>query len=137
MIIIDASIAVKWFLPEGLSQAATGLLTCNKKLLAPSILLNEVTSAIAKASRLERVKPEEAMDMITRWVGMLDRHIISLIDTKEIFDKAVCLCLELKHPFHDCFYLAAALQFNTSLATTDKRLIEQANKIDVDIFCIY
>jgi predicted nucleic acid-binding protein len=136
MIVLDASIAVKWFLAEPLSGAAASLFTQNRKLLAPSILRNEVTAAIAKAARLDRVTAEEAHAMISRWVRMLDKHAVSLMDTGEQFDDAVRLCIELRHPFHDCFYLAIAQKLSLPLATTDKRLSEQAEKIGVELFAI-
>ncbi|KAB8333626.1 type II toxin-antitoxin system VapC family toxin [Scytonema tolypothrichoides VB-61278] len=134
MITIDASIAVKWFLAEPLSAAAVDLFTLGKKLLAPDILRLEVTAAIAKAARMDRITADEAHLMITRWVSMLDSHAVSLIAAESVFAEAVQVCLDLRHPFHDCLYLAVARQLKVPLATTDKRLIEQAAKSGIDLY---
>ena len=136
MIAVDASIAVKWFLPESLSAASANLFSLGRKLLAPDVLRHEVTAAIAKAARMDGIPAEEAQRQIAGWVRMLESHAISLIDSSVEFDEAVRLCLELRHPFHDCFYLAVAKRFGIPLATTDKCLIDQAQKIGVELFTI-
>lgn len=131
MIVIDASIAAKWFLPESSSEAAVNLLSSKKKLLAPAILRHEVTAAIAKAARMNRISKEDAHLFIGRWCRMLENHVVSLIPAETVFMESVQLCLDLSHPLYDCFYLSTAQKFEALLATTDKRLIEQAQKINI------
>jgi predicted nucleic acid-binding protein len=136
MIVVDASIAVKWFIPESLSVSCVHLLTRGDKLIAPSIIRYEVTAALAKAVRMDRINTDAAALHINRWIKMLDNHAISLMDTGIDFSSAVTLSLAQKHPFHDCFYLALAARLNSPLATTDKRLMEQAETLGLKLLPI-
>jgi predicted nucleic acid-binding protein len=50
-LIIDACVAIKWFVPEPGHEAATALLEGNSDLLAPDWLLIEVANALWKQWR--------------------------------------------------------------------------------------
>jgi predicted nucleic acid-binding protein len=54
LIVVDASVAAKWFLPEADSEAAGRLLTGRRKLLAPDLIRIEVAAAEALLERTER-----------------------------------------------------------------------------------
>lgn len=51
MLVVDASVAAKWFVVEELHQEAKGLLGMHVPLLAPRIIELEVTSAILVRAR--------------------------------------------------------------------------------------
>ncbi|MFP5404778.1 MAG: type II toxin-antitoxin system VapC family toxin [Gammaproteobacteria bacterium] len=60
MIVIDASVATKWFLPEADSEQAAALLQIGEKLFAPELIRIEVASAITRRARLGELPPEHA-----------------------------------------------------------------------------
>ena len=45
MIVVDASVATKWFLPEPDSEDALGVLTSGLKLVGPTLAKYEVAAA--------------------------------------------------------------------------------------------
>ena len=48
MIVVDASVAVKWFLVEAGSEAAPALLETESEIVGPDLLLIEVAGAIVR-----------------------------------------------------------------------------------------
>lgn len=57
MLVIDASVAVKWLVPEVGHEEAGRVLEGRDELIAPSIILMEVHSAILTRERLESLPP--------------------------------------------------------------------------------
>ena len=56
-LVIDASVAVKWFAPEVLSSEAESLLDGDDALFAPDLLLVECGNIIWKKVRLGELDP--------------------------------------------------------------------------------
>lgn len=50
-VIIDASVALKWFIEESESHVARRILDCDKPLAAPDLVIAEVCNAAWKAVR--------------------------------------------------------------------------------------
>jgi predicted nucleic acid-binding protein len=60
--VVDASVAVKWILPESGSSAAAALRKLNDDLSAPSLIAVEVGNALWKAVRRGSVTRSEALE---------------------------------------------------------------------------
>jgi len=60
--VVDASVAVKWILPESGSSAAAALRKLNDDLSAPSLIAVEVGNALWKAVRRGGVTRSEALE---------------------------------------------------------------------------
>lgn len=58
--VVDASIAVKWVIPEVLSDRADRLRAGHDEMLAPDLLLVEVTNALWKKTAGGEISPAEA-----------------------------------------------------------------------------
>ena len=83
--VVDASVAVKWLVPEIHTQEAEQLLDPTHVLLAPDLLYAEVGNALWKRVRRRELRAEEArlvlaalhqfsLDMtasISRWPSMM------------------------------------------------------------------
>ena len=59
-VVVDASVAVKWFIPEALSSEARGLLAPEYELLAPDLLWVELGNALWKKHRRRELDAETA-----------------------------------------------------------------------------
>ncbi len=129
MIVVDANVAAKWFLPEAGSQAALALHEGPDQLLAPDLIRLEVAAAITKRVRAEkekdRLSPEQAIELCGKWFRRLDQSIIVLLPEHELLDQAVKLSVECKHSLQDCLYLAAARQFAAPIVTADRPFHER------------
>src|SRR5438132_10679388 len=108
MIVVDASVAVKWLVPEHGSDDADRLLTGSQKLFAPELIRVEVAAALTRRFRNGKAPEVEVREDCARWPRLLAEGIITLTPAEQDYQEAVSLALQLKHPFQDCLYLALA-----------------------------
>lgn len=120
--VVDASIAVKWVLPEHDSDAATALQW--HELLAPSHWIIEAANALWSRGRRGDLTPAE----VARRVAALERTPVISLDARSHLAAAVGLANEMAHPIYDCLYLAIARSEGTPLVTADRKLALAATK---------
>jgi predicted nucleic acid-binding protein len=117
-LVIDASVALKWFLQEPGSEAAAALLDAADLLIAPQLIVAEVCNAGWKAVRAGTALPEQLEIAAARLPAVLDE----LVPLAGLAVDAVAAATALDHPVYDCFYLALAAQRNARMMTADRRL---------------
>jgi predicted nucleic acid-binding protein len=125
--VVDASVAVKWILPESGSSAAAALRKLNDDLSAPSLIAVEVGNALWKAVRRGSVTRSEALEGFEAALISLQ----SLIPIEELRVRALALAIELRHPIYDCFYLALAQRETALLVTADEAMFTAARKAKI------
>ena len=123
--VVDASIAVKWVLPEPGSERAAALRAADEDLIAPALVCAEIGSAIWRAVIRGDVTAAEARVHLQVAVAHYER----LVSLEELADSAMQRATRLRHPIYDCFYLALAEREDCPLITADRRLINAANAI--------
>ena len=121
-VVVDASVAVKWVLPETGSDRAAAIRTADDDVLAPSLVHAEIGSAIWRAVLRGDVPAAEARRDLKVAVG----HYRRIISLAELVDRALELATRLRHPIYDCFYVALAERERCALITADRRLIAAA-----------
>ena len=121
MIIVDASVAVKWVVSESGSTEAAALLD-RGRLGAPTLWLSEASNALWAKVMRQQLTAEEARGQAAE---LADAPIVP-IALPGLLPLAIRLALELAHPIYDCFYLSAAIQKDTHVVTADRRLFEKA-----------
>jgi len=122
IVVIDASLAAMWAVPEDYSDQALTLANQwaeeNTRLIAPCLMLTEVTNAFYK-----RVVRRE-MDLTT---GIAALHVvlefgIEIREEPGLHSRSMELSHQLKRPTtYDCHYLALAEIHNCELWTGDER----------------
>lgn len=123
--VIDASVAVKWFLDEDRSQEARHLLGAVPLLLAPSALFLEVVQAVWNAARQKRT----GADAIVRTERELQRIFPRPTPDLALFADAARIMREQQHPIYDCLYLALAERSGFELVTADERQFAAARRM--------
>lgn len=129
MLVIDASVAVKWFYPEQETDKALALLRTGQKLIAPEIIRIEVAAALTRLLRMNRLQTEMAMTLLEEWRKALMQQTVSLEPTEEDFAEAVALSIHLQHQLQDCLYVAVAQRLGAPLVTADRKLLEKSGAI--------
>ena len=123
---MDASVVLKWFLPEPGSASADFLLqqflNDEVELLAPDLVLIEVASALWKRAV---VRKELSTDEATLIYQDLLTLPLSLATSVTIADAAFQLALKHKHSVY-ALYCALAIERKCDFVTADKTL---ANKL--------
>ena len=128
--LVDASVALKWFVPEADSETAVALLTDNQ-LSAPDLILVEVGNALWKALR------RGALDGVTfgEDVERLHEAFAFLHPLPELTIRAAGIARELGHPVYDCVYLACAERRREELVTADLRLLQKVQGSKYEALC--
>jgi predicted nucleic acid-binding protein len=117
--VVDASVAAKWFFPEEHSPAALRLLTGRRGLTAPDLLVAEFGNLIWKRVRRREVTPEEATSIIRDFL----RLPLTLISSVPLLPSSLELALDTGRTVYDCLYLALALNRDAVLITADQRFV--------------
>jgi predicted nucleic acid-binding protein len=120
-LVVDASVACKWYLAEPLADLARGLIVSGERLLAPDLILVEVANVLWQRLRRNEIPREQALLAI--------RHLptvpSALVQASGLLSRAVEVAVALDHPVYDGLYLALAEEESAELVTTDERLLRK------------
>lgn len=120
MLVIDASIAVKWVVEEeGTPQALA--LRQQTKLIAPELLVAECANILWKKAARGELSKEEAILA----AKLLQSAEVELLPMRSLFETATNLAIELDHPAYDCIYLALAVENDCPFVTADDRFLRK------------
>jgi hypothetical protein len=133
MIVVDASVAVKWFLPEADSDAAARLLEGGQKLVAPELIRIEVAAALTRRGRLGELTDSQVRATTEAWSDALADGVVILEENGTDLPRAIELALALRHPVQDCLYLALAGRLDVPLVTADRAFGARATSIDANV----
>jgi predicted nucleic acid-binding protein len=126
MIVVDASVAVKWVTGEQEREAANALLASGEQLAGPFLLRTEVVAALARKARFGEITEVDASAAVSLWTDIIRGADITLFAEDADLSRALALSLELKHPLQDCVYLALAERLNAPLITADEKFASKA-----------
>jgi len=84
-LIIDASVAVKWFVEEAGRDLACDVLRDGFDLFAPDLALVEVANALRNKVRLGLAKYEQARASLTIFPGLFSRLVPQIETFREAF----------------------------------------------------
>jgi predicted nucleic acid-binding protein len=126
VLIIDASVAVKWLLPEAGSGQAEALLESGGEFAAPTLIRIEVAAAIARKVRLDELEPRDGEAAFALWLQCIKDGVIALISEQEHVPAAWKLAVDLQHPMQDCLYLAVAQKLSAKLVTANRKFAAKA-----------
>lgn len=118
MIVVDASVAVKWFIAEVGSDTALTLFRSGAVLMSPDHALGEIGEVLVRQCRCGGMTIDEvrsANDAITERLAL--RSPLPLIDL------ATTIALDASVSFYDALYVAAAERWHVPLVTADARLV--------------
>jgi predicted nucleic acid-binding protein len=131
-VVVDASVAVKWFLPEELASEARQLLAPEYQLLAPDLLWPELGNALWKKHRRREVDQRTA----TRLFQDLFRVPIEYHASRQLATPALELAIRHGVTVYDALYLALAVGSGCRLVTADRRLHETCQARALEQFVV-
>lgn len=124
--VVDASVAVKWFVEESGSSAACALLSRGEVLVAPDLVLVEASNTAWKKVKRGEMTEQQGDAMVRALPLYFDR----LVSTDVLILRAYALAHRLAHPVYDCLYLALAELESIPLITDDHRLIKAVSRTE-------
>lgn len=132
MPVVDASVVVDWVAPDadpGLPALAAlaRLAADDAELLAPRLLMEEVSNALLTGVRRRRWSGAEADTA----QGLLRQLPVRLVDEPRDLDRAWDLARRYdNHPIYDLLYVALAERRRTQLVTADSTLRHRLVELD-------
>ncbi len=129
MIVVDACVALKWFLPEEGSAQALDLFRNSEALIAPDVIRSEVAGAVTKRVRRGELTDAEARQILAMWLDALKEGVIQTVYSLEDLREAGNLSLQLNHGLADCLYIALSRRTGARLVTADERMVSKTLQI--------
>ena len=116
--VLDASVVIKWFVPEIHSDAARRLLATTHQYLSPDLLFPEVGNAIWKKVRRGELTADEGQ----RLAADVSSIAVETVSTRGLMIDAHALAITTGLTMYDAMYLTLAVRLKTELITADDRL---------------
>jgi predicted nucleic acid-binding protein len=116
--VVDASVAVKWLIPENHAGAARRILSQNHELLAPELIWAEVGNVIWKKWRQGEVPGHTAGALLQDF----RRYPVQIFASLTLMSAAWDLAERYSRSFYDSLYLALAASLECPLVTADLKL---------------
>lgn len=127
-IVVDASVAVKWFVPEPGDAAAQKLLAGDEPLIAPALIRIEVAGAFVRRFRQGSLPEEHARAAHEAWEQAIAEGTIRLFSDADLHDEAVQCAFASKHDLPDCLYLVLGKRLGARVVTADAKLLERGKR---------
>lgn len=119
-LIVDASVAVKWGVPEAETERAMALVG-DEPILGPDLAVAEIANALWRKETRGEIAPEQRLIALAACLSGYSE----LVPSRMLAERALELSSALKHPAYDCFYLALAEARDATLITADARLLNR------------
>ena len=117
--VVDASVVLKWFVPEVHSDAARRWLESSHEYLAPDLIFAEVGNAIWKKVRRHELEEGDAQ----RLAKDIAAVAVETIPMRGLWPDAEALALAIGITVYDAMYVALAARVDTQAITADDRLL--------------
>ena len=115
--VADASVAIKWFIPEIHSAAASRFLDPAIVVLAPDLIVPELGNTLWKKVGRGEISRENASEIL---VGFRDLDL-EIVSSVHLISPAFDLAVALERSVYDCLYLALAVAQDCALVTADRK----------------
>lgn len=116
--VIDASVAMKWFIQEPLREEARRVGQSSDPLHAPDLLFAEVANIGWKLVRRNEISRDQAFAM----TAMLGARFAKIFPSSLLNERGLEIALSLDHAVYDCLYVACAEMTGGILITADSQL---------------
>jgi len=125
--VVDASVAMKWFVKEDGHAAALGLLASDSNIMAPDVMFAEFANVLWKKLRRGEITLSQAKDACDSVPAYFD----DVLATAPLMSEALQLPQQVDHPVYDCLYIACARQQDATLVTVDQRLLRKLATLEL------
>ncbi|MDX2044745.1 MAG: type II toxin-antitoxin system VapC family toxin [Acidobacteriota bacterium] len=122
--VLDAGVAIKWFIREDDSVLALKLLQRYERgddqLIAPDLLIPECGNVLWKRSARGDLTAQEAVDSLNDLLGLN----FPLTPSSTLVRHALSVAQTYRQAVYDCLYLSLAITQNCQLLTADERFFK-------------
>lgn len=135
-VVVDSSVALKWFVPEPYSSEALQILDGYQQgtldLLAPDLIYAEVGNIVWKKHRSQGLAVTDAQQIIDafQWVTIERAPIAALLN------EAFRLAVAHQRTVYDMLYVALSLREQCRFVTADEKLVNALSRSFPDVVWI-
>lgn len=115
--VVDASVAVKWFIPEIHSAAATRLLDPEIVICGPDLIGPEFGNTVWKKVRRKEIARKEAEEILDAF----DALALEIYPSRALLHAAFQIADAVDRSVYDSLYLALAVAQDCALITADRK----------------
>jgi predicted nucleic acid-binding protein len=119
--VVDASLVVKWFVPEIHAEAARRWLGASHDYIAPDLLFSEAGNTVWKKVRRKELEEAEGRQLVKD----LAHVAVETVATRSLLEDALALALTAGITVYDAMYLALAVRLETEVITGDDRFADK------------
>jgi len=131
--VVDASVAIKWFVPEIHADAARRLLREGMILLAPDLIWAELANALWRKWREKELAAEAVEGILTDF----RRYPLRIHSGESLYDVAWPVAQGSGRTFYDSLYLALAMSNGCLLVTADLRFFNAIKDTSWGRHCLW
>lgn len=117
--VVDASVALKWYLPEPLSDEAGRIRASDIQLYAPDFLWIEAASVLCRTIARKRLSVEMGATIFSA----LRSHPVRILPSVNLLDAATAIAVQTQTCLYDCLYVALAIRVKGKMVTADQKLL--------------
>jgi len=129
--VVDASVAIKLYVPEVHSQQAIQFFSDRHDLIAPDLMLSEFGNIIwKKVSLLDELTQDEGKTIIAA-AEMLP---LTYYKTTDLLTHAFQIALNTRRTVYDCLYVALATYLGCQFMTDDRKLFAALQQTSLAAF---
>lgn len=126
-LVVDASVAVKWFLLEPGTKEALALQDGPDRIYAPDLLKIEVGNNLLRGMRRRALTSAEVDLAMTR----LAPPMVDLVEVGKLIDGAFAIASQYGGSLYDATYVALARNMSAQLVTADLQMMAVTRKAKV------
>ena len=117
--VIDASVVAASLLQEELEEYSSALLASNRVQMAPAIIFAEIGNVLWKRFRRQEINEVEASTLLAEFF----RLPLRITPSEKLIESALQIAMQYDRSVYDSLYVALAVETDSTMVTTDKRLV--------------
>lgn len=121
LFVVDASVVIKWYIPEEDRAAAHALRAPGVRLAAPDLLFVETANILWKLVRRDEIPPSEAIEIIEKITASPFDTYSNESLARDALDVAIAIGLTA----YDASYVALAARLATHCLTADQKFVRK------------
>lgn len=119
--VVDASVVVKWYVPEEDQASALELRELGVKLAVPDLMFVEAANILWKIARRGAMQPQRAVEIVEEIIA--SPFIVH--SNESLARDALDLALATGLSAYDASYVALATRLNVRCITADQKLVRR------------
>lgn len=135
-LVVDSSVAIKWFVPQVHSAKARQILSAyeagNLDLLAPDLIYAEMGNIVWKLNRFQELSEQDAGDILKTFQLIS----FSITPSSLLLNDAYNFAKEHQRTVYDSLYVALSLSHQCSFVTGDSKLVNAISPAFSNIIAI-